>query len=64
VGAAFFLWDLGMKRGDPRLLGTLAYATPVVSTVLLAVGGYGDLTPAVAVAAGLVALGGVLASRG
>ena len=64
VGAAFFLWDLGMKRGDPRLLGTLAYATPVVSTVLLAAGGYGDLTPSVAVAAGLVALGGVLASRG
>ena len=35
VGAAFFLWDLGMKRGDPRLLGTLAYATPVASTLLL-----------------------------
>jgi drug/metabolite transporter (DMT)-like permease len=64
VGAAFFLWDLGMKRGDPRLLGTLAYATPVVSTLLLAAGGFAMLTPAVIVAAGLVALGGVLAARG
>ena len=63
VGAAFFLWDLGMKRGDPRLLGTLAYATPVVSTLLLYAGGYAELTPAVVVAAALVALGGLLAAR-
>ena len=64
VGAAFFLWDLGMKRGDPRLLGTLAYAAPVVSTVLLWAGGYAQLTPALVVAATLVALGGLLAARG
>jgi hypothetical protein len=47
VGAAFFLWDFGMKRGDPRLLGTLAYATPVASTLLLAMGGFATLTPVV-----------------
>ncbi len=64
VGAAFFLWDLGMKRGDPLLLGTLAYATPVVSTLLLAAGGFAELTPVLVAAAGLVALGGVLAARG
>ena len=64
VGAAFFLWDFGMKRGDPRLLGTLAYATPVVSTVLLWAGGFAQLTPAVVLAAALVALGGLLAARG
>jgi drug/metabolite transporter (DMT)-like permease len=64
VGGAFFLWDFGMKRGDPRLLGTLAYATPVVSTLLLAAGGFAELTPALAGAAGLVALGGLLAARG
>jgi drug/metabolite transporter (DMT)-like permease len=63
VGAAFFLWDFGMKRGDPRLLGTLAYATPVASTLLLAVGGFAQLTPAVIGAAALVALGGLLAAR-
>ena len=63
VGAAFFLWDLGMKRGDPRLLGTLAYATPVASTLLLALGGYAALTPTVVGAAALVAVGGLLAAR-
>ena len=36
MGAAFYLWDFAMKRGDPRVVGTLAYATPVLSTALLA----------------------------
>ena len=39
VGVAFALWDVGMKRGDPRLLGTLAFATPVLSTLLLIAAG-------------------------
>jgi drug/metabolite transporter (DMT)-like permease len=63
VGAAFFLWDIGMKRGDPRLLGTLAYATPVASTLLLCVAGYARWSAALGLAAFLVALGGVIASR-
>ena len=29
-----------MKHGDQRLLGTLAYATPVASTLLLCAAGY------------------------
>jgi drug/metabolite transporter (DMT)-like permease len=63
MGAAFFLWDLGMKRGDVRLLGTLAYATPVVSTLLLAAMGEGTLGWRVLVAAALVAGGGLVAAR-
>ncbi len=35
MGAAFFLWDAALKRGDARAIGTLAYLTPVISTVLL-----------------------------
>ncbi|TDH61419.1 DMT family transporter [Dankookia rubra] len=62
VGAAFFLWDLGMKRGDPRLLGTLAYATPVGSTLLLVAFGEGRLGGSVLAAAALVVGGGVLAA--
>jgi drug/metabolite transporter (DMT)-like permease len=62
VGAAFYLWDLGMKRGDPRLLGTLAYATPVASTLLLVLAGEGAFTWRVAVATLLVAGGGMLAA--
>jgi drug/metabolite transporter (DMT)-like permease len=62
VGAAFFLWDAGMKRGDPRLLGTLAYAVPVTSTLLLAAAGTGALTPAAITALLLVSGGGWLAA--
>lgn len=62
MGAAFFLWDAGMKRGDPRLLGTLGYATPVASTLLLAGFGLGTLTMQAGLAAALVAGGGLLAA--
>jgi len=63
VGAAFFLWDLGMKRGDPRLLGTLAYAVPVASTLLLVAMGEADWEPRLLPALALVAGGGWLAAR-
>ncbi len=63
MGAAFFLWDIGMKRGDPRLLGTLAYATPIASTLLLAAIGEATLGWRAILAAGLVAGGGLLAAR-
>jgi drug/metabolite transporter (DMT)-like permease len=62
VGAAFFLWDLGMKRGDPRLLGTLAYGVPVASTLLLITAGAGAFTWNVGLALALVAGGGWLAA--
>src|ERR1700737_20477 len=35
VGAAFYAWDIGMKRGDIRVLGAASYATPLLSTALL-----------------------------
>ncbi len=63
VGAAFFLWDLGMKRGDPRLLGTLAYAVPVASTLLLVLAGEGAFTWRIGLALTLVAGGGWIAAR-
>lgn len=63
LGVAFLLWDWGMKRGDPRLLGTLAFATPVLSTLLLGATGQVEITMTVLLAAGLVAAGGLLAAR-
>ena len=63
VGAAFFLWDFGMKRGDPRLLGTLAYAVPVASTLLLIAAGEGELSWRAALATLMVAGGGFIAAR-
>lgn len=63
MGAAFFLWDRAMKEGDPRIIGTLAYATPLVSTALLLLAGHGDWSWRFALAAMLIIGGAVLASH-
>ncbi|HET6237876.1 MAG TPA: EamA family transporter [Acetobacteraceae bacterium] len=63
VGGAFLLWDIGMKRGDPRLLGALAYGVPVASTVILGLAGFAPLSLVTVIAAILVTLGGWIAAR-
>ncbi len=35
LGAAFFLWDAALKRGDARVIGLLSFLTPLLSTLLL-----------------------------
>lgn len=59
MGAAFFLWDAALKRGDARAIGALAYLTPLGSTLALVVSGQGTVTPLV-VAAGLLIVGGAV----
>lgn len=39
VGVAFRLWDRGTKHGDLPLLGTLSYAAPLLSSLLLLASG-------------------------
>jgi drug/metabolite transporter (DMT)-like permease len=63
VGAAFYAWDIGMKRGDIRLIGVLSYATPVLSTGFLILAGFAAPSPVLAVAALLIAGGGLVAAR-
>lgn len=54
LGGAFFLWDAAIKIGDTRRIGLLAFATPILSTVLLLVTTGQPLQWNVAVAATLV----------
>jgi drug/metabolite transporter (DMT)-like permease len=35
LGAAFFVWDMALKRGDAQQIGILSYLTPLGSTALL-----------------------------
>lgn len=63
VGAAFYAWDIGMKRGDIRLLGVASYAAPILSTLFLILAGYADASATLGLAAILIALGGLLASK-
>ena len=44
MGAAFYLWDKSLKTGDPRIIGSLSYLTPMLSTLLLVVSGGGQFT--------------------
>lgn len=63
LGAAFYLWDMALKRGDVRQIGILSYLTPLVSTVLLMLTGQRSLTWNIALAAGLILGGAALGSR-
>jgi drug/metabolite transporter (DMT)-like permease len=63
VGAAFYAWDIGMKRGDIRVLGAASYATPLLSTGLLMLAGFARPSVVIAVAAILIAGGGLIAAK-
>jgi drug/metabolite transporter (DMT)-like permease len=63
VGAAFFTWDIGMKRGSIQMLGVASYAAPLLSTLALIVAGLAQPTWNVALAAVLIAGGAALAAR-
>lgn len=63
VGLAFYVWDIGVKRGDIQVLGTTAYAAPVLSTTALVISGMAQATPVLAIAALLIAGGAALAAR-
>lgn len=62
VGLAFFVWDIGMKRGDIQLLGVASYAAPLLSTLALVLAGFAAPTWALAVSAVLITAGAGLAA--
>ncbi len=63
VGAAFYTWDVGMKRGDIRVIGAASYATPLLSTLFLILAGFAKPSATIAIAAVLIAGGGLVAAR-
>ena len=64
MGVAFYTWDAAMKRGDPRVIGALAYLTPLLSTLVLVFLGGKRLTPLAGCAMGLIVAGAVVGSLG
>jgi drug/metabolite transporter (DMT)-like permease len=63
VGIAFRLWDRGTKLGDIAVLGTLSYAAPLLSTLLLLLSGRVDAHWSQALAAGLLLVGAWISVR-
>ena len=62
MGVAFFLWDKALKLGDPRIIGSLSYLTPLLSTMLLIAFGGGQFTWIILVAVLLIISGAAFGS--
>ncbi len=62
VGLAFFTWDYGVKHGNIKILGTLSYLTPLLSTVLLIACGLAEASRSVWLACLLIVGGAMLAA--
>ena len=63
VGLAFYVWDIGVKRGDIQMLGTSSYAAPLLSTLVLVLAGIAAPSWSLAIAALLITGGAVIAAR-
>ena len=64
MGAAFFLWDAALKRGDPRVIGALSYLTPLLSTLALTVIGGRGISVLAVIAMALIVAGAAVGSLG
>src|SRR5690606_3035451 len=62
VGAAFFLWDRGMKHGDIQTLGVLSYLSPLLSTLILLLMGVASFSYSLLFGCLLITGGAILGS--
>ena len=63
VGAAFYAWDIGVKRGNIQVLGAASYAAPLLSTLVLIATGYAEPSLSILGACVLITSGAVLAAK-
>jgi drug/metabolite transporter (DMT)-like permease len=63
VGAAFYAWDHGVKRGNIQVLGAASYAAPLLSTLILIASGSTEASPHILFACLLITAGAVLAAK-
>ena len=63
VGAAFYAWDYGVKRGNIQVLGAASYAAPLLSTLVLIAAGFAEPTLNIIAACVLITSGAVLAAK-
>ncbi|MCK0126315.1 EamA family transporter [Gelidibacter sp. F2691] len=63
VGLAFYVWDVGVKRGDIQLLGVASYGAPLLSTLVLIIAGIAEPHPSLLIAGLLITAGALMAAR-
>ncbi|WP_137153919.1 EamA family transporter [Rhizobium sp. FKL33] len=64
VGAAFYTWDYGVKKGNIQILGVASYSAPVLSTLVLIVAGFTEPSWRILIACLLVTGGALIAVSG
>ena len=62
LGLAFYSWDAAVKKGDPRVIASMSYFTPLLSTLLLILFTDQLLTNKAIVAMGLIVAGAFIAN--
>jgi drug/metabolite transporter (DMT)-like permease len=62
LGLAFVAWDIGVKRGDIRLLAVAAYAIPPASTLILIAAGHAEPTARLALGCALIVAAAIVAA--
>ena len=63
VGAAFYAWDIGVKRGNIQVLGAASYAAPLLSTLVLIAAGVAESSLRILAACVLITGGAALAAK-
>jgi drug/metabolite transporter (DMT)-like permease len=63
VGAAFYAWDIGVKRGNIQVLGAASYAAPLLSTLVLIAAGFAEPSLRILGACVLITGGAALAAK-
>ena len=62
VGLAFYVWDIGVKKGDIQVLGVASYAAPLLSTFVLIAAGFAQASWQLIGAAILITVGAAIAA--
>ncbi len=63
LGAGFYAWDWGCKKGDIMVLGALSYAAPLLSVLALLIFGYAQFHWSVGLACALIVAGAAVAGK-
>jgi len=62
VGGAFYLWDYALKKGNKKLLASLSFCTPLISSIILAVMGLNHWSENILISLSLILAGALISN--
>ncbi len=64
IDISYVLWDYAMRQGDRVLVTSISYFIPLFSTILMTLGGFGAVSPAIGMAAAMIVAGCLIVNIG